>query len=1196
MVILLLLNRRPDTWAMPGRLYLTGLILLCVTVVSKGQHTVDFQVPATVCKGEKLLIENDSDPGVQTQWNFCADQLEGTHAPQPFRSIGVLISGIAMAEENGQWYAFLTSENSQLVRLEFGDDPANSAYTITMLGNFGNLMVAPKGIDMVKENGTWYGLASTHAGEIVRLAWTSSLTNPPVVENLNLSATGKLNGPMAVEIAKDGDNYVAVVANSLNNRILLIDFGNTITHMPVGADIIESPILSGAANTTGITVSRQCENWYIYAIASDKIYRVDLGTSLFSSIESTEITDFSADVPITISSFNKIKAVDYKGDTYLYIVSLNGGYLAQLLWKNGATSVIYNNLGNPVVPGNPFAIDAYQHNGLVGLYVGGFNSGALSRISIAGPCHASIPFSNALEPLQVTYDEAGTYHISLSTQFADGTTCVTTKEIEVTSDVAPVPVISYDGVCSGADVQFEGIEGNEIDIISYAWSFGDTQTATGQTPTHIYSNAGTYSVRVGATAGNGCYNDAEVTVKIFAPPVAQFGVPQGILCTNNEFVFQNTTLDDFEGNLVFEWTVNGSSQSNARDLHYSFSSVGDHVIGLKAAIPGCLSEVFHTLNNIESGPAVAFSVSGKCEDEQLAFTSQVVGDASEYEWDFGNGATANAANAQQSFDAGSYTVSLDVRATNGCLTSVSEPLVVYSKPVANFVLDLPPFSCAGNPAQFHDSTPNPDDSNISSRQWIFGDGAVGFGKDPTHTYGLAGNYNVTVTVTTDQGCVDEEQRLITILPSPTLSVANAAACVNQPTPFTANGNDIKSWQWKIGTTTYTQQNPSHMFAQAGDYSVQLTATAHNNCIQTVTRQVVVPVPPVLDFSISNPCTTQPSVFSGAISGTPDVTSSVLWDFGDGTTGSGITAEHTFGKAVGFPVKMSSTHQSGCVYSVARNVQIHPLPVSSFEMSDESGPAPLKVSFTNKSAGASGYVWTFDDALGSTSTAVSPVFTFADLGSYQVGLSATSSQGCTTRSSNTIHVIVPHVDLSLVEFSLVPDATSGMAKGLLNVRNRSNYRISAFDLIMDTGSGVLFVERIEHDIASQAEATIVTKNSMSLQTGGTGYVCMTISIAGDENTGDNKRCQSTDGTSVIFEPYPNPTSGHLSLQFVLASGQVVNIEIVNSSGASAYAKTAEAATGLNLFDLDLSALSQGLYVLRVTTSSALIMTRRISIQY
>jgi PKD repeat protein len=59
------------------------------------------------------------------------------------------------------------------------------------------------------------------------------------------------------------------------------------------------------------------------------------------------------------------------------------------------------------------------------------------------------------------------------------------------------------------------------------------------------------------------------------------------------------------------------------------------------------------------------------------------------------------------------------------------------------------WSCAELTCSFTDAST--DDGSITARSWDFGDDATSTDEDPVHTYSAAGSYDVTLTVTDDDG-------------------------------------------------------------------------------------------------------------------------------------------------------------------------------------------------------------------------------------------------------------------------------------------------------------------------------------------------------------------------------------------------------------------------------------------------------------
>ncbi len=156
--------------------------------------------------------------------------------------------------------------------------------------------------------------------------------------------------------------------------------------------------------------------------------------------------------------------------------------------------------------------------------------------------------------------------------------------------------------------------------------------------------------------------------------------------------------------------------------------------------------------------------------------------------------------------------------------------------------------CAGEVNTFVDTTFFPADITYEIVEWLwtFGDGQSSSSETPQHTYDHPGFYDVSLTVTLNNGCVEtiSIEDYIEVYDVDLELESVKEICVNNVVPFTSmltlpDGviNPIVSYQWDFGDgETSDEANPEHEYTTVGEYDVSLGIELQTGCTYYISYQ------------------------------------------------------------------------------------------------------------------------------------------------------------------------------------------------------------------------------------------------------------------------------------------------------------------------------------------------------------------------
>lgn len=220
------------------------------------------------------------------------------------------------------------------------------------------------------------------------------------------------------------------------------------------------------------------------------------------------------------------------------------------------------------------------------------------------------------------------------------------------------------------------------------------------------------------------------------------------------------------------------------------------------------------------------------------------GASAQIAWDLGpwGGAPAlNTASVVATFtQPGTHPVQVDVT-YQGCSGSHADTVVVHPVPVAQFTSDT--VGCAPLQAAFLNTS---DAWTPMTFLWAFGDGASSTAAQPLHVYTQPGLFDVSLTVTTDSGCVDTATLVlpghVRVWPAPVAQflVEPLSVSVLDPTITVTDGSvNAATWSFAVEGEVYTGTQFTHTFQGAGVMPVDLVVTSGPGCSDSTRVNVIV---------------------------------------------------------------------------------------------------------------------------------------------------------------------------------------------------------------------------------------------------------------------------------------------------------------------------------------------------------------------
>ncbi len=571
---------------------------------------------------------------------------------------------------------------------------------------------------------------------------------------------------------------------------------------------------------------------------------------------------------------------------------------------------------------------------------------------------------------------------------------------DVVNGCAPV-VVNFQDTSSGNPTQWK-------------WDLGNGTISNQQNPSTIYFSPGNYNVSLIIKNASGQDTVVETTyITVYAKPTVDFSAVPLAGCPPLPANFNDLSAPGSGVITQWSWDFGDGLTGTAKNPSHTYALGG--VFGVTLTVTnsfGCQQTLQKSaLVNVSVPPKANFTFSSAANctaPVTVNFVNTSTQNPVSYIWIFGDGNSSALTSPSHIYQvAGNYLVKLIAINSAGCRDTMTQNISIGTVQ-ANFQY----FSACTGQSTFFSNTSQP--APISAT-WDFGDGGTSAVISPTHAFASAGTYNVKL-ISNFGACSASKTIQVTISnkPNTAFNVIGSNAQCALPASFQFNNTTVgaSAYQWLFGDgTNSAQNNPTHNYTAAGNYTVTLISYTPGGCSDTLTKNELIKIgPPKIDSILNLPYT---GCVSANIQMTPGIVSpeaiaSYSWDFGDGQTSTAANPSHSYAAPGTYDVRLAVKTVGGCTdtFTLKPGVTVTTIPTAHFTQTPLDICASVPVQFTDQSTGQiTRYHWDFGD--GDTSNVQNPLHNFSDTGKIIVRLTVYNGACASTyQNPDTLHIKPP----------------------------------------------------------------------------------------------------------------------------------------------------------------------------------------------
>lgn len=558
-------------------------------------------------------------------------------------------------------------------------------------------------------------------------------------------------------------------------------------------------------------------------------------------------------------------------------------------------------------------------------------------------------------------------------------------------------------------------------IQNFKWVFPNGDTSILESVSYTFYEAGNHKVKlIGQYPGRDCIDTTYYTINVEGVKLRGNVIQKGKCLPLEIELYDSSAGQDQD---FHTWKINGET-IEAKELKNNFTvssiPIGKDYVEVVHKVQtgqGCISERVYKLQ--VNGPVATYTMQRFSICDTPMFYFKTFPDSSKskfpltYKWELDNGFSSNNQNFNSKFSTiGMNFYTLTVTDRTGCKTVFKDSFEVSpnmlqplfkADPTGRF---CPPLEC-----KFGDMSKT-FNSDIVKWEWDFGDGSTSQLKDPKKLYLLPGNYDVTLKITSRNGCT-------AILKKPAYVIVNGPrgsydfdrgdACLPHQVQFRGITLDSAAMEWDLGDGVVRQGNYfTHTYTRRGRYIPAMILSDTLGCKYTLPPIDTIEVFDYPDAKIiaDGLCLKQPiRVGQKSISNHESAVMKYQWYFNGYSANPGADSVFMPEGRGDQSIRLIVENEGKCRDTAEHVLRIY-APNSDFETGSSHVCLGQQMPFKNKSNSEIEIIkfeWDFGD--GNQSIVKEPSHQYVNSGAYSIQLIATDAMNCKDTSYKPAYALI-----------------------------------------------------------------------------------------------------------------------------------------------------------------------------------------------